>query len=262
MKNPNLRLLGVVIIGILLFVYQMYKQQERNIVTLTSLSFETPNTHFSFPLKYFSSKDIVSGSGGSSSTDLSDWDSAVFDSGYRSFPTTTISIKGYENTDKELPKLPTDEEWNNLLNSIEAVGVRDSYIESAKENGDLGKRYKFIDYGYDIGNINADITGDGINENIIAIYDGGNHGPSEYQIIKDNKIIFTIKTGDFPIFVGVIPDPSSNGFTVKWNSSEMLTNGYCCPTGHISTRFVYENGKFMPMYEKKELYFEVNNSHI
>lgn len=208
------------------------------------------------PLQYFDYDNLRSGSAGG---EYPNWQSGRFNNGYRSFPTTTILFDDYSNEQVELPPLPTAAEWESI--TAEGVPFGDIYKKQGDDFGDLGKRFSF-----DIKDVSfvkmADVTADGVPEALIALGDmGGNHQPYYYKIVQGDKIIFESGKGTEQL-AGLEPDSSGNGFTLSWRDSKHLTQGLCCALGSYSTRFVYKDGVFMPLYEQEELYYQVENSEF
>lgn len=57
------------------------------------------------------------------------------------------------------------------------------------------------------------------------------------------------------------PHPTQNGFILKWVDEKHLEGrGMCCPLGYTATRFVFNDGEFVPVYEQDNRYFQVENS--
>lgn len=216
---------------------------------------------FKMPLCYFPSDNIGWGSVDTSKDmdDTSTWKRATIIGGdvFQSFPTTNITIDGFSNEIKSLPPA-TPTEWD--------VG-QEYYEEQKKEYGDLAVRfwsgeYRTGEYGtgaYSITFLKKfDVDRDGQNETMIGICGlWGNHCPHEILIIKNNKQIFQF--GDEG--PGIISSETGNGFYLTWHAAKHYEGvGLCCPKGHIKTRFVFENNKFVPIYEQEILYFEVENT--
>jgi len=207
------------------------------------------------PLKYFEYSNITSGSAGG---EYPNWDSARFDNGFRSFPTTTILFKDYSSETLSLPSIPSDEKWKELIDENFTVYAY-LYKEQFDELGDLGKR--FASEGLQVSGVEDDVTGDGKPEFLLSLGDvGGNHQPYYYKIVQDNKIIFEAGKETVQL-MGLHPDPTGNGFTLSWSDDKHFKQqGLCCSLGNYSTRFIYRNGTFEPLYEQEELYFEVKNN--
>lgn len=214
---------------------------------------------FVFPLRYFSSKDFSSGNLGDNGDydDYSTWESSTY-SGmdtYHSFPTKIISLnpEDYSNESIDLPP----------LKSVKHIteGWMESFQESFKKEinkyGKIATRFLPDD---DITNLEKfDVDGDGKPETIISTCsNGGNHCPHEIIIVKNNKIIFSVSPGITDN--ELTKSDTGNGFYVNWTPVKNGDRGFCCPISQIRTRFVYEKGKFIPVYEQKVIYFDVNNA--
>ena len=156
-------------------------------------------------------------------------------------------------------RLPTDAEWQEATD--EEVIIRASLLEQEEEYGDLGKRFA-TDLVVISSLQSVDVTGDGVPETLTALGSlGGNHQPHYYQIIQGDKIIFESGKSTEQL-AGFIPDSSGNGFTIAWSDNKQLTQGLCCALGNYSTRFIYKDGVFKPLYEQEELYYQIENSEF
>jgi len=107
-----------------------------------------------------------------------------------------------------------------------------------------------------------DVDGDGKDELIFSVCtDGGIGRPYTIHIIRDNKIIFSLISLNGK---NIIPTKNKNGFYAIWIDEKTDYfdkngwRGYCCALGHKKTRFVYEKGKFVPVYEQDVVYLDVN----
>ena len=106
----------------------------------------------------------------------------------------------------------------------------------------------------------ADVTNDGIPEKILWVSDaGGNHPPHRFQIVQNERIIF--EAGVSALVRELDPHPTQNGFILKWlDEKHHEGRGLCCPIGYTATRFVFDNGEFVPIYEQDNRYYQVENS--
>ena len=164
---------------------------------------------------------------------------------------STISFKGLEMETRELPPLPSEEEWQLV---IENSGVfRDRIEDDIKMYGDLAKRYYSSDeykYLY-IKVIEVELTSDDVSEKVVSFDGGGTYGITKYEIIENEKIIATIKPSSVGRSGSFLPDPSENGFTMVWyRDNGMFPNGYADPVAKMVTRFVFEGDIFKPVYEQ------------
>lgn len=250
--------LAVIVLLIIGTIFVVFNQQKKPPVQ----SYEMPVLNL--PLRYFPDSDfswsryIISGD-----MDRNTLTEARMNSGYRSFPTTTIELSssGYSVEHRELPPARTlaqiskeDADWEY---SKQWVWL---YKKQIQEYGNLATRFLL---GSNITNLEKfDVDGDGKPETVVYICGtGGNHCPHEIIIIKDNTIIFSVSEGLTGL--DLVKSETGNGFYVHWVPLEDGTKwdtGLCCPPGYVSTRFVYENGKFKPVYEQEILYFEVKNT--
>ncbi len=203
------------------------------------------------PIRYFA-KDSIEGSSNGS---------VVVDEGYRSFPTTTITLQqsDFINEKDSLPPLKTAEEIFTEIKESSGgeIPYKDIIQREIKEYGDLALRF-FPDEMIDVEKFDVDM--DGKSEIIVSAGSlGENHFPDRIIIIKNNKIIFAVSPG-MPN-LRIERSETGNGFYIRWVPSEgKWGRGLCCPLGYMRTRFVYENGKFKPVYEQEVLYFVANNT--
>lgn len=228
---------------------------------VTNLIKEKPE-ELTLPLKYFLDKDIAWGEG--TSDNKNEWDSAMVDTGHKTSPSTTITLSkdDYSIEIKDLPQVRTNKE---IFKDSDGDGKIDwdwLYKDQIKEYGDLATR--FIYEGYTVVGLEKfDVDSDGNKESIIFLCGtGGNHCPHKIIIVKNNKIVFTLDSGLTGL--DLVKDDTGNGFFVHWVPSEgdEWDAGLCCPPGYMSTRFVYEKGKFIPIYEQKVMYTKVTNKKI
>jgi hypothetical protein len=164
-----------------------------------------------------------------------------------------ITFKGIEITNKDLPPLPSDEEWVKVL---EGSGIFENrYKEDVLEYGDILKRYYSSDdyYHYYIDLETMDVTADGVPEQIVSFDGGGTFGIELYEIVQGDKIIAVID----PVSIGrggtVEANPDGNGFSVYWYREDMFPGGFCCPAAQMVTKFVYRDGDFKAISESVEL---------
>ena len=206
----------------------------------------------SLSLSYFHREDLQGGfvKLELDSDDFTKWEKAQFDGGYRSRPTTTITFIDFRNTDEALPDLPDEEEWTSLTDDMTAYSSL--YAAQHQAYGEIGKRYagkmKYIYIA------EADVTNDGMPEKILWISNvGGNHPPHRFQIVQNERIIF--EAGVSALVRELDPHPTQNGFILKWLADKHHEGrGLCCPIGYTATRFVFEDGEFVPVYEQDNRY--------
>jgi hypothetical protein len=251
-------MVAILAVGLIEFMPDQQLEEYIEIVKSDKVS-ESSLYQIKLSLEYFNRGDVVAGRPGDEESDtLSGWKTAVFNTGYRSFPTTTIALKGYKLDIKSVPPLPSD---GQLQESMQQSIIQLYYDENYKKFGELVRRY--AGEGYLVTNIvEADVTGDGVVEQIVSLHAGGNHAPFAYEIVSGAQIIFSMKLiGEGPLLLrSLVPADAGNGFTLSWQTWSHHDGGLCCPIGHTATRFTYSNGEFIPVYEQEELYFEVKNS--
>lgn len=228
---------------------------------VSSQAYEMPVLNL--PLRYFQDSDIRGGyySGKGDSAYKNTMSSAYLDGGYRSFPTTTIKLSSDDYSNKR-EKLPAIKLQDQILpeNLDEGFVYKESFTEQIQKYGALATRFLTDDYIVDLQKF--DVDGDGKDETIVFLCGlGGNHCPHRIIVIENDTIIFSFSAGLTDR--NLIKSETGNGFYVHWVPIENDTKWdapLCCSPGYISTRFVYENGKFKPVYEQEVLYFEVKNT--
>ena len=200
----------------------------------------------SLPLSYFRREDLGSSTG----------EKTQLDGGYRSHPATTITFIDFRNTDETLPDMPDEEEWTNLTDEMTPYSAL--YAAQHQAHGEIGKRYAGKMEDIDI--TEADVTNDGIPEKILWISDvGANHPPHRFHIVQNERIIFEAGVSTFTR--NLDPHPTQNGFILEWVDEKHLEGrGMCCPLGYTATRFVFDDGEFVPVYEQDNRYFQVEHS--
>ncbi len=214
---------------------------------------------FELPIELFSRDNLIHGS--VYNNDYSNFKLASFNEmSYHSYPTSTVTLlnEDYKNISQSLK---SEKSWDEITeinkncgeNNDEDCGYLKQMYENFNEFPDFAPYYLPT---YSINVKKFDLDGDGIKE--IIIYScgiGGNHCPHKVDIIKNDSIIFSSSL----IGAQIYPTDSNNGFYLDWYSEDNLSNGYCCPSGHIRTRFIFENNKFIPILEQEVYYLMINN---
>lgn len=209
------------------------------------------------PLKYFSVKDIEWGSAGGDGKEgtMEEYTQVALDSNevYQSYPTTTTTIKQYS---ADIVPVTT-KKWTDVRKKIYETEDNSNWLKAVDENyeeyGQLAVH--FLDNFQDIEMYDSfDVDEDGIKEKILGLNfvgraDGGSYNAA---IIKGDKVIFYVEEDESFI----VPADTGNGFYVKWRSPED-DSARCCPMGYVKTRFVLDNGKFVPLYEQDVRYVVV-----
>ncbi len=215
------------------------------------------------PLKYFSVKDVRWGSAGGDGKEgtMEEYTQVALDSNavYQSYPTTKTTITEYSS--EVVP--PTTKKYADVRKEIQKVEGDDSvWLEYAdknyKEFGQIAVNFlaDFQDIEF---SDSFDVDDDGIKEKILGLNfigraDGGSFSAA---IIKNGKIIFAVNENKSFI----VPADTPNGFYVERKSPED-DSALCCQTGYIRTRFVYEDGKFIPLYEQEVRFLLVGKDKI
>lgn len=227
---------------------------------ITSTDFEK-SSELNLPLKYFAESNVVYGSGDGEY--LNSWSNATFEDGYQSFPTTKITIPtdGYSVDIKPLPPIKSLNQLKKESEFSDAYPYMEFYLKDVKKYGNIANR--FINESLGVREVRKfDVDMDGKEETIITLCTYGANGcPHKFIIIKDNSIIFSVEVEGRHL--NLISSETGSGFYVHWIPKEKegtkWENSYCCPPGYMKTRFVFEKGKFIPVYEQEVLYFTVNN---
>jgi hypothetical protein len=197
------------------------------------------------PVSYFD-KDLVRWgiSNGKDSNGDTIYSAAMIDDGARSFPTTTISLN-IDTYNQDILSLPAIKEDKDIFVMEEDIG-HDTFRKQIKLYGDLARRFLPLKRITDVRKF--DVDSDDLNEAIISTCDiWGNGCPHEVMIVKNNKIIFQTSYGK------ILPTKTTNGFYLEWDRT------YKDPHGYILTRFIFENGKFKPIYEQEIFYIRVED---
>lgn len=199
--------------------------------------------YLNLPISYFLEEDIRWGSVEPQKTSFGGEDA------YQSYPTTDVTLNDYSNERKKLkpPIYPYDLDEKNL--DVPVDKMRRYYDLFGKVVG------SYLPEEIVMNKEEFDVDGDGINEIIVEItgIDAAAGRTMYAQIIKNSEVIFT--TG--ARYPKISSTKSGNGFYIEWHKDEHFDRGECCPAGHIKTRFVYENGKFTPVYEQEVAYVKV-----
>lgn len=216
---------------------------------------------YDLPLKYFSIKDATWGSIGGDGEEgtIEEYNQVALDSRevYQSYPTTKITISDYSS--KIVPI--SNKKFGDIKNKIIEIEGEDSYwvTEIEKQYQEYGQvAVHFWDEFLDIEMFNTfDVDDDGIDEKILGLNFVGRADGGSYNvvIVKGNNVIFSVDEDNSFI----LPHETGNGFYVEWRNPTD-ESARCCSTGFLRTRFVYEDGKFVPIYEQEVRYFMVGSN--
>ncbi len=170
---------------------------------------------------------------------------------YQSYPSVEITLTEYDDSIKEIKALPLEE----AIRLLKEDCPMDWPVKSAREN--YQKYGSFSTYTLPEQEIfevkHFDVDGDNKKETIVhknynCRADGGSISA---DIVKNNQIIFSATGDDAMIF----PADTNNGFYVEQRLDD--DSRRCCPTGLLRTRFVFSEGKFVPIYEQEVKYVQV-----
>lgn len=132
--------------------------------------------------------------------------------------------------------------------------------ENSKKYGKLIGEF-FAEWSQEIDSVEeADVDRDGIPEKLVTTSDiGANHPPHHAHVVKDNVIIASVE-----LISGYIkPAKDGNGFYVKdpspvgdWGPGMSYLFPLCCPVGYRIYRAVFEDGRFVPVWEQDIPYLQ------
>jgi hypothetical protein len=253
-----LLILSLLIIGILFVLY--FNQKEDNIESIVFN--DAPEENFAeikLPISYFSENNLRHGH----SDGKSEWVDASFEEmTYQSYPTTNITLSNdaYSN---DIIDLDHRKSLNEIIKENQTCGENKDqdcgYVDQIVEN--YNEYEDFSPYYLPSSTIivkEFDVDADGNNEKIIyGCGLGGNHCPHKVDVIKNNKIIFSVNGVNI---ADIKPVETGNGFYLNWHDDDDLGGGYCCPSGYVRTKFVYQDNRFIPILEQKVNYVKIINS--
>jgi hypothetical protein len=156
---------------------------------------------------------------------------------------------------QEIKYLPSIKEDKDIFIMEDNIG-HDYFREQIKKYSDVARR--FLPYTVITNVEQFDVDTDGLNETIISTCGlWGNHCPHEIMIVKNNKIVFSTFADN------LMKSNTGNGFYLHWvpsrDTDKKWDTGLCCPPGYMKTRFIFEKGKFNPIYEQEILYIKVED---
>lgn len=198
------------------------------------------------PADYFDAKNLSRGAG-------NDYNVLTDAVPYKSYPSTNISLspESYSVTPKDLPpiksysQMHTANPEDDFFGSSKQASIRKYGSIASRYTGGPGEGILIHDIKY------ADLDKDSKNETIVYISEtGANVGTEWVVVIKDNKEIFS--TSNF-IYSTLIPAKNGNGFSLEWSETKKYD-------GYMTTKFVFEDGKFVPIYEQLTRYIRVPDS--
>jgi hypothetical protein len=248
LKNKS----NVLLVIIILFVfYGWYKSSQNEIVDISCQEtnqdikvqfkdlLEFPP--LDIPLVYFDEKD-------ESMSNNTSYHIFKNEEAYHSYPTTTITLE-YSNIPKPLPPIKTDNEIHGVDSNSDWMGYTKS--ENIKKYGELARRFVGIaGDGLIINSVkHIDLNNDNETETLVSLsLMGANVGGTQDILIKGDIIIFSTSLGSFS---SLIPAKNGNGFTINWYDNFKGLNGY------VTTRFVFDGEKYIPIYEQKTRYIRI-----
>ncbi len=170
---------------------------------------------------------------------------------YQSYPSTQITIKNYINYEKQEPPSLDGAIKQAASLRIESTDVGDVasdaiIIEAYKKYGVAAGN--FILQNSPQSNIRADVTNDGVPESIVFTcprnYAGSSCGT--YWISDDQgNLLFS----DYDVAIQLEPSGDGNGFFLS-NKHPDDDEAFCCERIRNRAKFVYEDDKFIPVFEQ------------
>lgn len=214
------------------------------------------------PLKYFSVKNVEWGSAGGKGKEgtMEQYTQAALDSQavYQSYPTTKTTIKQYSADIVPITTKP----WGDVRKKIQETEDNSAWLDEVDKNyktyGQMAVHF-LADF-QDIEMFDSfDVDNDGVKEKILGLNSVGRADGGSYEaaIVKGDKVIFVVREDESFI----VPADTPNGFYVKWRSPDD-DSARCCPRGYMKTRFVYEDGKFKPLYEQDVRFVVVGKNKL
>ncbi len=201
------------------------------------------------PLEYFDANDVSIGAGL-----LGKSYNVIFNSeeGYRSYPTTTISLNPdlYSSIPTPLPPIKSDDQISSNDPLLDFMGA--AKRSTVKQYGDLGRRFVGeAKIGWNIYDVkDVDVDKDGEKETLVSLdLTGANIIGQRNVLIKGDKIIFST---DEETFSTLTPAKNGNGFFLQWDDNFKNRDG------HMTTRFIYDGKSFVPVYEQQTRYIRIN----
>lgn len=250
-KN-SLLIIETLVLVLLVSYYLVQKNEVKNndLTQISTSEISPPNDEKDFPplnlpIEYFLTSERPSIGAGAYSI-INDEDMA-----YRSYPSTKITLSNdrYSVIPIDLPPIKSDSKIHTADPSVDFMG---SYkTEDVNKYGDIARRYiGEPGSGWLIQDIQyTDVDGDGEKEQILSLYEmGANIIGGRDIVIKDNKEIFST-AGD--TFSSLKPAEDGNGFFLSWDDNFKMRDGY------VTTRFIFEDGTFKPIYEQKVRYIRI-----
>lgn len=200
---------------------------------------------FNLPLEYFDTKETVSMSAYGQYGVIRDVEA------YQSYPTTTISLSPnlYSNVPTSLPPIKSDAEIHGGDPIKDFFGFYKT--QNIQKYGDLARRFVGVaGEGWSIDSLkNVDVDNDGKEETLLSLsLIGANIIGQRDVIIKGDKVIFST---DQTTFSSLTPATNSNGFFLEWADNFKKRDGY------VTTRFIFDGSKFVPVYEQKTRYIRI-----
>ena len=173
---------------------------------------------------------------------------------YRSYPYTDVQINPdmYSNDIGELPPVKTDDQIFAEDSMYDFGGS--SKRKSIDKFGDMARRFAGEPgsgvYVYTIEEF--DVNADGGNEKIISLLELGANIIGGWNVIVNDQdeIIFSSHKHSFSTINAA---ESGDGFYLEWDDN------FKGRDGNIKTRFIFEEGKFVPVYEQQIRFIRVKN---
>lgn len=222
---------------------------DRKVNNETSDDDEDKFPPLNMPLEYFDAKER-----NPPRYTQKDYDLILDTPSYRSYPTTTISLKPemYSSTATAPPPIKSDSEIHTSNPDLDFRG-------GAKQNniakyGDLARR--FVGEAGELDVIDdvryADVDNDGSKETLLSLSITGANILDQWDVVvKGSKVIFSTQQGSFSTLT---PAKNGNGFFLQWIDDPWSRDG------HTTTRFIFDDERFIPVYEQQTKYVRIKNN--
>lgn len=255
-KTKDILLLIETFALLLLTGYYLFQRNElknnnsfKTSTTNSEVSHQSDENDFpplDFPVEYFEASQTGLGAGTYGIIENSQ--------AYQSYPTTNITLKpeAYSVKTEPLPKIKTDEEIHQKESAEDLMG--EAKDESIRKYGDLARRFVgSAGESWIIDSIKySDIDSDGAKETIISLsLIGANITGHREVVVKGENVIFSTEQNTFSL---LIPSKNGNGFFLQWDDNFKKRDGY------TSTRFIFDNNTFKPVFEQKVRYIRIQQS--
>jgi len=210
------------------------------------------------PLEYFSNKNVMWGIvKDRNDKSINGYKTVALNNKvvYQSYPTTAITIRHYFNKKTSVKNKNYSKIKKNARNSMgDHFQAWWKIIDkNYKKYGDTA--LYFFEKSLIIERSDKfDVDGDGSEELIVEVNGIGRADGGSYQsvIIKNENVVFWVEEDNSRI----VPAETNNGFYIEQRIPQD-NSPRCCESGRLRTRFVYRDGKFLPVFQQEIKYVMV-----